>query len=325
MRARRRSTPTSSSSPRASGRRRCTLVRSGEEAFCIDSPVLPGRARDPARDRRAGAASRVVGLLATHADWDHLLGRYAFPEAPLGVRRDDRGAAARRARRARSASCATSTRSTTSSARGRCRCRRRRRCRCRAAARSATQRARAAPGRRPHRRRDGDLDPVGARARVRRLPLAGRDPVAVARAARASAYLATLDRLEPLVEAAEHVVPGHGAPLDAGARGGDPARGPRRTSRALRATRTRAAARAADRRAEQDPRGERRADLPPSPPGRSRRSRRRIEDREPPPARRSPESEAERAVEPERGARCPRAVSSSMRRQPRSRARSIAR
>jgi hydroxyacylglutathione hydrolase len=31
----------------------------------------------------------------------------------------------------------------------------------------------------------------------------------------ASAYLATLARLEPLVERAEHVVPGHGAVLDA--------------------------------------------------------------------------------------------------------------
>jgi glyoxylase-like metal-dependent hydrolase (beta-lactamase superfamily II) len=26
-----------------------------------------------------------VGLLATHGDWDHLLGRFAFPEASLGV------------------------------------------------------------------------------------------------------------------------------------------------------------------------------------------------------------------------------------------------
>jgi glyoxylase-like metal-dependent hydrolase (beta-lactamase superfamily II) len=31
----------------------------------------------------------------------------------------------------------------------------------------------------------------------------------------ASAYLATLARLEPLVEQAEHVVPGHGGPIDA--------------------------------------------------------------------------------------------------------------
>jgi glyoxylase-like metal-dependent hydrolase (beta-lactamase superfamily II) len=30
-----------------------------------------------------------------------------------------------------------------------------------------------------------------------------------------SAYLATLERLRPLVEQAEHVVPGHGGPIDA--------------------------------------------------------------------------------------------------------------
>ncbi|MBA2450946.1 MAG: MBL fold metallo-hydrolase, partial [Chloroflexi bacterium] len=30
----------------------------------------------------------------------------------------------------------------------------------------------------------------------------------------AGAYLATLARLEPLVDQADHVVPGHGAPLD---------------------------------------------------------------------------------------------------------------
>jgi hydroxyacylglutathione hydrolase len=29
-----------------------------------------------------------------------------------------------------------------------------------------------------------------------------------------SAYLATLDRLEPLIEQADHVVPGHGEPID---------------------------------------------------------------------------------------------------------------
>ena len=35
----------------------------------------------------------VSGLLATHGDWDHVLGRLAFPGAALGVARDDRGAA----------------------------------------------------------------------------------------------------------------------------------------------------------------------------------------------------------------------------------------
>ncbi len=30
----------------------------------------------------------------------------------------------------------------------------------------------------------------------------------------AAAYIATLNRLEPLVEQADHVVPGHGGPID---------------------------------------------------------------------------------------------------------------
>ena len=51
------------------------------------------------------ASFRVVGCLATHADWDHVLGRYAFPAAPLGVAessaarlRDEPGAAQRELR-----------------------------------------------------------------------------------------------------------------------------------------------------------------------------------------------------------------------------------
>jgi glyoxylase-like metal-dependent hydrolase (beta-lactamase superfamily II) len=59
------------------------LVRSGEEAFLIDSLVLPDELEVlPSVAEQAGFG--VVGLLATHADWDHLLGSYAFPEAPLG-------------------------------------------------------------------------------------------------------------------------------------------------------------------------------------------------------------------------------------------------
>ena len=62
----------------------CVLVRSGGEAFCIDSPVFPDELEIlPAI--AAQAEFNVVGLLATHADWDHLLGRYAFPDAPLGA------------------------------------------------------------------------------------------------------------------------------------------------------------------------------------------------------------------------------------------------
>jgi glyoxylase-like metal-dependent hydrolase (beta-lactamase superfamily II) len=54
------------------------------ESFVIDSPVLPeelellpsvlGQSRFPPPS----------GLLATHADWDHVLGPLAFPEAALG-------------------------------------------------------------------------------------------------------------------------------------------------------------------------------------------------------------------------------------------------
>jgi glyoxylase-like metal-dependent hydrolase (beta-lactamase superfamily II) len=62
----------------------CTLVRAGEEAFVLDSPILPDELELlPTVAARAGF--RVVGLLATHADWDHLLGRYGFPDAPLGL------------------------------------------------------------------------------------------------------------------------------------------------------------------------------------------------------------------------------------------------
>ena len=64
----------------------CVLVRNGGEAFCIDSPVFPDELEIlPAMAAQAGF--NVVGVLATHADWDHLLGGYAFPEAPLGAAR----------------------------------------------------------------------------------------------------------------------------------------------------------------------------------------------------------------------------------------------
>ena len=61
-----------------------TLVRSGEEAFLIDSPVFPDELELlPALAEQARFP--VCGLLATHGDWDHLLGRLAFPGTALGV------------------------------------------------------------------------------------------------------------------------------------------------------------------------------------------------------------------------------------------------
>ncbi|MGE4425691.1 MAG: MBL fold metallo-hydrolase [Solirubrobacteraceae bacterium] len=54
------------------------------EAFLVDSPIYPDELELTAQvARQAGFA--VAGLLATHGDWDHLLGRIAFPDAALGV------------------------------------------------------------------------------------------------------------------------------------------------------------------------------------------------------------------------------------------------
>src|ERR1700712_2036715 len=62
----------------------CVLVRNGGEAFCIDSPVFPDELEIlPAIAEQSSFS--IVGVLATHADWDHLLGGLAFPGAPLGV------------------------------------------------------------------------------------------------------------------------------------------------------------------------------------------------------------------------------------------------
>lgn len=62
----------------------CTIVRSGDECFVVDSPVFPDELEVlPAVLEHAGF--ELTGLLATHADWDHLLGRLAFPGAALGV------------------------------------------------------------------------------------------------------------------------------------------------------------------------------------------------------------------------------------------------
>src|SRR5436309_16092392 len=61
----------------------CTAVRSGPEGFLIDSPIYPHEL-DALPGVLAQAGFAVSGLLTTHADWDHLLGRLAFPQASLG-------------------------------------------------------------------------------------------------------------------------------------------------------------------------------------------------------------------------------------------------
>jgi glyoxylase-like metal-dependent hydrolase (beta-lactamase superfamily II) len=189
----------------------CTLVRSGEEAFCIDSPVLPDELELlPAVAKQA--EFRVVGCLATHADWDHLLGRYAFGDAPLGVAessaarlRNEPGVAQRELRDfdeehyvERPAPLVLSG-----------------------------PQALPVPGHCAIGERELELHPADGHTvdgMAVWVPWASVlvcgdyvSPVEIpwiSESGSVSAYLATLDRLEPLVEQASYVVPGHGAVLD---------------------------------------------------------------------------------------------------------------
>jgi len=54
------------------------------ESFLIDSPVLPGELEMLPSVLEQARFPPLSGLLATHADWDHLLGPLAFPGAVLG-------------------------------------------------------------------------------------------------------------------------------------------------------------------------------------------------------------------------------------------------
>jgi glyoxylase-like metal-dependent hydrolase (beta-lactamase superfamily II) len=187
----------------------CTLVRSGGEAFCIDSPVFPDELEIlPAVADQAGFG--VVGVLATHADWDHLLGRYAFPEAPLGcsettaARLVGEPGAAQRELRAFDEELYVE--------------------RPRPLSLPSSQRL-GVPGSVEIGERELELHPADGHTvdgmavwiPWARVLVAGDylSPVEIPMiGGSAQAYLATLNRLEPLVEEADHVVPGHGAPLD---------------------------------------------------------------------------------------------------------------
>ena len=61
-----------------------TAIRAGGEAVLIDSPYFPDEL-ELLPTLLAQAGFEVDGLLATHADFDHLLGRLAFPEHTLGL------------------------------------------------------------------------------------------------------------------------------------------------------------------------------------------------------------------------------------------------
>ena len=206
MRVARARTPTSSSSRQRdlADDLHASCAR-GDEAF-VDR--LAGASRTSSRRcRRCSSrrASRLSGLLATHGDWDHLLGRARVPGggARLRARRPRRGCAPSRA--PPSASCATFDE------RALRRARRAAVARpgpgaagARASCELGRARARAAPGRRAHRRRHGDLDRRGRGVLVCGDYLSPVEiPMDLARRGSVDAYLATLERLAPLVERAD--------------------------------------------------------------------------------------------------------------------------
>jgi glyoxylase-like metal-dependent hydrolase (beta-lactamase superfamily II) len=187
----------------------CTLVRNGGEAFCIDSPVFPDELEIvPALAEQAGFT--VVGLLATHGDWDHLLGRYAFPEAPLGCAEttaarlvNEPGGAQRELREFDDEHYVE---------------------RPRPLSLPSAQRL-PVPGKLEVGDRELELQPADGHSvdgmaiwvPWARVLVVGDylSPVEIPWVESSfDAYLATLARLEPLVEQADHVVPGHGPSMD---------------------------------------------------------------------------------------------------------------
>jgi glyoxylase-like metal-dependent hydrolase (beta-lactamase superfamily II) len=199
----------------------CTIVRApgGEdESFAIDSPVLPEELELlPALTEQAGFPL-PRGLLATHADWDHVLGPLAFEEATLGCAEStaarlhgEPGAAQRTLRRFDEELHIERRRPLS----------------------LGSIQALAVPGRCAIGEAELELHPATGHtadgmavwipwARVLvagdylspiELPVLGERDAAGAQEV-LGAYLATLERLRPLATAAALVVPGHGPTID---------------------------------------------------------------------------------------------------------------
>jgi glyoxylase-like metal-dependent hydrolase (beta-lactamase superfamily II) len=172
-------------------------LRAGDEAMLVDSPYYPEEL-EALRGLLAGAGFEPDALIATHADFDHLLGRVAFPGLALGL------------------------------------------------AESSVERLRREPGAAQRELREKDAELYVERPGSVELgdvelelhPAEGHTADGMAVFARhcgvlclgdylsrveipwisqsgsLAGYRATLARLAPLIEAAETVVPGHGAPHD---------------------------------------------------------------------------------------------------------------
>ncbi len=182
------------------------------ETFVIDSPVLPEELELLASLVEQAAFPEPRGLLATHADWDHLLAPLAFPEATLGCAESSAArlraepGAAQRALRDFDEELYLERR--------------------RPLALGSVQ-ALAVPGRCDIGRHELELhltdghtaDGMAVWIPWARVLVAGDYLSAIELPAldagdRVGSYLATLERLRPLVALAEHVVPGHGPVLD---------------------------------------------------------------------------------------------------------------
>jgi glyoxylase-like metal-dependent hydrolase (beta-lactamase superfamily II) len=189
----------------------CTAIRSGDEGFVVDSPLFPDELDLlPAVLEQAGFP--VSGLLATHRDWDHVLGRMAFAGAALGVAETtaaaltgEPGAAQRELREWDEENYVERTRPLS----------------------LGQVQALPVPGFVAVGEREIELHPTEGHtadgmalwAPWARVLICGDylSPVeipALSPSGSRDAYLATLQRLRPLAEQAEWVVPGHGRPID---------------------------------------------------------------------------------------------------------------
>ena len=185
----------------------------GYETFVVDSPVLPEELEALPALLEQARFPAPSGLLATHGDWDHLLGPLAFGGVALG--------------------CAQSTaermRATPGAAQRELRAFDEQYLieRPRPLALGAIQ-ALPVPGRCGLGERELELHPAEGHTEDgmalwvpwARVLLAGdylssvEIPTLCEEREALTSYIATLERLRPLVEGAEHVVPGHGPVLD---------------------------------------------------------------------------------------------------------------
>ncbi len=187
-------------------------LRQAGESFLIDSPVLPGELDALPTLLEQSGFPPPSGLLATHGDWDHLLGRLAFPGLALGCaestaeRLQASPGEAQRVLRAFDKDLLIE--------------------RPRPLALGSVQ-ALPVPGRCAVGDHELELHPAEGHTQDGMAIVIGRARVLVAGdylstvepptlndGGDRDAYLATLERLRPLVASVEHVVPGHGPVMD---------------------------------------------------------------------------------------------------------------